>query len=204
MATARNRTWTVTATYRLDFDGALRPNPIHVDDMLTTMFADMPGHIDVSVGHSEWEPVEVPDPAVLNREALVKVVAWVAGEHAKKELGLPSEWDQDWWYHRTHEAGAVDTAPNWCGTAACVAGKVAIMAGGVPDIGDTPGEVADFVIMPDGERRTARTVAQQELGLNDRQADVLFAGSNTYEDILHIAGQILNGEVHPTSNIYPY
>lgn len=135
----------------------------------------------------------------LNREKLIEVVQWVAGEHAKKELGMPSEWDQEWWYHRVVPEGVVvGSNPNWCGTAACLAGKVALMEGGTPSVSSHVGAVSDYVYMPDGEVRPARDVAMKALGLNEDQAEALFYGGNTFEDIVEIAKQILGGELYPS------
>jgi hypothetical protein len=200
MATARKRTVIVNMEYDPNPE---RPEPMGLERQFRELVETLPGHRQVAVDVGFFEDFDVPEPVVVNKPALVKVVAWVAGEHAKKDL--PSEWDQDWWYRRKVDDGTdVDTAPNWCGTAACVAGKVAIMAGGIPEIGTSAGEVSDHVIMPDGSRQTARTVAMRELGLNERQADVLFSGANNYDDIMSIAKQILDGEVHPVSRHYLY
>lgn len=154
---------------------------------------DAEGVVDVWV--KDWTPVQ---EMTLDRKRLVDMVAWVAGEHAKLQLGLPSEWYQGAWLKR---ANTLATTEGGCGTACCFAGKVAIADGGVPvvnELGDwdrmREGMDTGRVVFPDLDPEKEVSVseyARDVLGLTERQADRLFAGSNTYEDIVAVVRDIL-------------
>jgi len=131
---------------------------------------------------------EVPVP---NKQRLIDLATWAAGEHAKKELGLPSEWDQGHWLKRDRDLS--------CGTTCCIAGKVALDDGGVPDGGwhsweDThDGDVSGVLRFPDGQLDSASGHARRALGLTFHQADRLFDGDNGLTDVLAVIGALLNG-----------
>lgn len=111
------------------------------------------------------------NPPELNRELLVKVV-----DHALSA----SNWEQDFWCSKTE-----------CGTAMCIAGFVAIdFLGGVPVFNSVFANTGH--VMYKGRTHLIRTLAKQELGLTEGEADRLFAGSNDEEDVRRISEQILN------------
>jgi hypothetical protein len=134
---------------------------------------------------------EIPGP---NRQRLIDLAVWVAGEHAKKELGLPSEWDQGAWLKR-------QDGVNDCGTTCCVAGKVALDDGAkpVPDYGISgewadlrEGEDSSLVILPGSDESVnVRDYAQKALGLTDAQASLLFEGNNDLDDVLNVIRDLL-------------
>jgi hypothetical protein len=127
---------------------------------------------------------EVPGP---NRKRLIELAVWVAGEHAKQELGLPSEWNQGQWLLRRRGA-------NSCGTACCIAGKVALADGAIP-VYDTRG---DWSTQVDGRstalayfpsldaERPVDDYAREALGLTQSEASQLFEGSNDLERMLEL------------------
>ena len=100
---------------------------------------------------------------------------WKVYDHIKAH---PEEWHQGAWASKTH---------NTCGTAFCFAGHAVMMAH--PDA--EPAWYAehnstDNVVMSDGECREIMTLAMDDLGLSDNDADVLFNGFNRMSD-LHAA-----------------
>lgn len=79
----------------------------------------------------------------------------------------PEEWDQsDWLTCR----GQV---PEWCGTTGCFAGWAVALS--------TPAEQWP----PSQKGESIRTQAARLLGITNLEADYLFAGSNTMQDIKH-------------------
>lgn len=161
----------------------------------------------------------VETPGTVNRPKLIKLAQWAAAEHAKQELGLPSEWNQGSWLRLDEGLGDDPNVPKavvagkTCGTAACMAGKVALDAGGVPVV-VTDGGVdirldderaqddlyfgIDFSRVFIGDADDPVNVsdfAAEELGLNSSQASLLFAGDNTLADVLRVIKDILVGDV---------
>lgn len=136
--------------------------------------------------------VEVPDP--VDRDKLIEVVKWAAGEDAKQKLGLPSEWEQGYWLSYRGEGTGIG-ANGFCGTACCIAGKVALDDGWrpPPELSAWRGNVGATVIKND-EVRSVGPLAREILGLTENQADRLFSGDNTYEDVIRIAREILGVE----------
>lgn len=140
------------------------------------------------------------------RARLVHLAAWAAGEDAKRRLGLRSEWYQGTWFH---------VAPG-CGTACCIAGKVALEDGAVPVITDDDGELVgpkraaklwngplsklvDYDLDGEGvyppgstEPVEVANFAQEALGLTGPQAMALFDGSNDLEDVLRVVAALLD------------
>lgn len=127
------------------------------------------------------------EPTV-NIPLLRKAVEWAEAEAAKPyEL---CEWFQGDWVvtpgaRKTHRAWLErkgqpieGLAAKECGTCYCIAGYAAQVVD--PHFADTD-EVGDT---------TAREVAQEALGITDRQADQLFAGPNTITDVRRIAESI--------------
>jgi hypothetical protein len=137
---------------------------------------------------------DVPGP---NRQRLIRLAQWAAGEDAKRRLGLPNEWEQGAWLTRRDGAAEV----GGCGTACCIAGKVAIEDGGVPvvdELGDwarfSPGYDTSRVVFPEidpDEEVRVEDYAQEKLGLTYNQRAALFSGSNTLDDVLRIIGDLL-------------
>jgi hypothetical protein len=180
-----------TITIKVETTGDVRPVGVVLDAL-----EDAEGVAQVEV-RKVGEVVKV-EP---NRQRLIKLVTWAAGENAKKQLGLPSEWDQGYWVTRDDR---VQFAVDGCGTACCLGGKVAIEDGGVP-VRDEVGDWATFddgittgnVVFPDVDPEEMVSVseyARDALGLTDGQASQLFAGSNSYEDVLRIVGELLAPE----------
>jgi hypothetical protein len=123
-----------------------------------------------------------------NTERLLSLLAWAEGEHEKSERGEPSEWDQGSWITRQRSVP--------CGTACCIAGKVALDDGLEPRISGRSWEaVHDFdstsTVLLDGERLSVPEYAQVALGLDRYQANELFAGGNTIEDLRRIIGGLV-------------
>lgn len=83
-----------------------------------------------------------------------------------------------------------------CGTAMCFAGHTAILAGGKPVFstayGIDPGEELSFgtVRTADGGDRHVSTYAAELLGLDTVDADELFSGDNTLEDLEKLVADI--------------
>lgn len=113
----------------------------------------------------------------VNRKRLIELAVWVAGEDAKRRLGLPNEWRQGTYVKRLN-----------CGTACCVAGKVALDDGCAPIWG---GEYAANATTPDGRRVPIDVYAKEALGLGWAQAWSLFYSDNDLDDVLMIIGDIL-------------
>ena len=90
----------------------------------------------------------------------------------------PANWTQKWWGWRGR-----------CGTSYCIAGH-AVERAGYPMIWEpmVTGYRAGYCRMERGDRPIGE-VAQQLLDLTAGQARLLFAGSNTLEDIEALIGQ---------------
>lgn len=117
-----------------------------------------------------------------NTERLVALGIWAIGQDTRKKLGLPSEWRQENWL--TKAPGVND-----CGTACCIAGKVALEDGATPEWGvnSIGNHTATRVILPSGGTDTVEHYAARALGLNMLQADALFRGGNDlYAVLRHI------------------
>jgi hypothetical protein len=142
----------------------------------------------------------------VDTEYLARLLDWAEAEHEKKLAGEESEWDQGTWidiplYDGTSDSvtPAVEAVANLsCGTTCCLAGKVALDAGAVPSVLGEDGELyltGSLVDLPDGEKEVdVAEFARQRLGLNIDQCGVLFAGSNTIEDLRVLIPAIIGGE----------
>lgn len=147
------------------------------------------------------ETLTLPEP---NRDALIALAQWAAAEHAKKELGLPSEWDQSQWLRK----GVHVPGDGWtCGTSACLAGKTVLDAGWLPAFGEFygDGESTGMIVRvdEDGEEITrshAEEEAQKILGLNSRQAGALFSGDNDLARVLEVISNLLNNPEYLASD----
>lgn len=138
-----------------------------------------------------------PQPDV---KRLIHLAEWAAAQEARRRLDLPSEWDQNHWLLNLGEV-LTEVAP--CGTACCIAGKVTLEDGWLPNAAvDSPenwtiSESEDYVIKVDksgkpvGDARYVPEVAQEILGLTDDQANRLFDGDNDLDDVLDVIVEIL-------------
>lgn len=111
----------------------------------------------------------------------------------------PEEWDQENW---------------WCGSVACFAGHVAMRGKCVPlDERPIDGYVPPRMIprlgnhreinwdmgvysSENGKMTTVREYARDRLGLDDREAELLFASYNTLDNLQHIVKGLVNGDAY--------
>lgn len=134
-------------------------------------------------------------------EYLANLLAWAEEENEKLERGESSEWDQGNWITLPFEYSLLDgrsedlLASVPCGTACCIAGKVALEAGGRPAVvgigTDFPHYAGSLVNMPDGTKVGVDEFAARRLGITGDQAEVLFSGSNDIEDLRLIIGALI-------------
>jgi hypothetical protein len=93
----------------------------------------------------------------------------------------PEEWGQGAWV---------------CGTTACVGGRTCLLSGDMPvlyPIGATGRMRADSVLTSDGVTCDIGYRAEKLLGLTSDQADRLFWGANTLDDVRSMVRQIKGG-----------
>lgn len=131
-----------------------------------------------------------PPKSRVDAERLRHLVAWAESEDAKARAGLPSEWNQGIW-------------SNACGTACCIAGKVALEDGGKPIAIARPCTNATVVSsfrMPDGSEVDTSIYAQSALGLGDHQAEALFESSNDLDRVRRLVDDIIEGREVYTSD----
>lgn len=86
---------------------------------------------------------------------------------------------------------AVLTNASSCGTAMCIAGHAVVMAGHELYF---QGDRA-FYVKPPHLDQTIAGAAQNSLGLTRRNAEVLFSGGNTLDDLWDIVSAITDGAV---------
>lgn len=90
----------------------------------------------------------------------------------------PEQWDQgNWARPAINEKGEVEEDPFACGAKGCFAGWASVFAGG------RWAKDGSSVITPDNRRVSVQTHAMEALGLNDYQANLLFSGGNTIEQM---------------------
>lgn len=94
----------------------------------------------------------------------------------------PEEYRQRLWAKRTA-----------CGTACCVAGW-AVQFTGHNLLFDQDGD-AENVVTTDGDVVSISEVAEQELGLTERQSDKLFYGGNNLAILYTLANKFTEGEI---------
>jgi hypothetical protein len=128
-----------------------------------------------------------------NRERLIALARWAAGEDTKRRLGLPNEWNQTHWFRRPDAAEGTVTDTE-CGTACCIAGKVAAEDGGKPRF-PFGSIVTGEVLMPDGTSHHVRNYAKEALGLDEEQAERLFEAGNSLEDVLNLIAEFIGTEL---------
>lgn len=122
----------------------------------------------------------------VNIPLLRKVVEWAEAEWEKRERGEFCEWDQNDWYTIPQWAAVRQDLPvTACGTAMCIAGYVAYNAD--PYL---RANVDRNGAWSNAQGKHACQIAQEELGLTDEQAEVLFRASNTIEMVREIAEEI--------------
>lgn len=120
-----------------------------------------------------------------NIPLLRKMVEWV---EEQAQLTENREWYQAAWIVVPSEYSWLrDEAENWCGTAYCVAGKVALMDGWKPA---TFRSGMTYAVTKDGEYREVKEVAAGLLGIPGHGSHPLFRGNNTAADIRRIAEEI--------------
>lgn len=172
---------------------------------------------------------EKPEEASQRRKeysALVELACWLGAEHAKMEVGLPSEWQQGTWQGRmTDGSGNLVTeerdGQNWCKTTACAAGHVAIRHGGLFAIYDddspegyrgvsllTEGDALmnwnpDMVVTPDGSAMWVPAYARQVLGLDGQQSGRLFSGKNSYDTMMELLREFIADKKEPSAIVGP-
>lgn len=83
-----------------------------------------------------------------------------------------------------------------CGTAGCFAGHAVLMVGAKPVnleplMGDTGIELTSYVEFEDKVHEIS-ALAQEQLGLTDDQADELFAGFNTIDDVHEFVDEFIS------------
>lgn len=133
----------------------------------------------------------------VNIPLLRKVVEWVESQEALA-FSKDRRWYQGAWFRKDRDADQAvqDRNDPMCGTAMCVAGKVAFDAGWKPVYVDHGGEYlyADDATKG-GVTKPIEEIAAAELGLPWEVADELFGADNTAEHIReiaeHIAGEAL-------------
>jgi hypothetical protein len=155
------------------------------------------------------EPVRQSGP---NRKRLVELATWLGGEHAKDELGLPSEWNQGSWLGVRSGDGVAAPSDAVCSTTACAAGHIALSDGATfavfvddnwedrqpVDVDSLVGQEieglrldGDRAYLPDGSLVHVRDYAKEQLGLTDQQATTLFDGANDFNSMMNIIRNLL-------------
>lgn len=124
---------------------------------------------------------------------LVELAEWAAAQDARRRLGLPSEWDQGSWL--IHDRAGVGLA-GFCGTAACIAGKVALEDGAFPMRNVIEGFTwSDGVVFADGTEVVIEDYARDALLLDYEEADELFRGDNNLEDVLEVVARLIDASL---------
>lgn len=157
----------------------------------------------------------------VNEELLRETLEWAHGEWLKQKAGQPSEWDQGTWLGSMHYAAVKRLAygpggirwdeaeqkvaplnlPKACGTACCIAGRVALVNGWKPE--PAP-EAADPVIVTKGSREEQIDYLAAELlglGPDDEYSWSLFDGGNTIYDLYRIAGHLTDGRIEMPDDV---
>lgn len=139
----------------------------------------------------------------VNVERLIKLGVWAIGQDFRKQLGLPSEWEQGSWITRRASLSKVDH----CGTACCIAGKVALEDGALPIIGAygspdswehaVEGYFTGQIVLPNGDRGTVSEYSEQALGLSELQASKLFDGDNSLDAVLRYIHEYTGVDLTP-------
>lgn len=115
-----------------------------------------------------------------NVTMLVEVMTYV-DEHTE-------QLDQTVWTKRTP-----------CGTVACIAGHTMLMLGWTPwfPVEDEWREITSYFVDPDGDRHYTETAAMGALGLNLKQAELLFHYKNNLVGLRKMVSVLTQGTYVP-------
>lgn len=124
----------------------------------------------------------------VNIPLLRKVVEWV---EEQESLALADRrWYQGAWFRKVKDEAIQNINDPMCGTAMCVAGKIAFDDGWIPEVvvvnSTDPYRYAE-VATKGGETRPIDAIAADLLGIDEYDANELFAGDNSARDIRRIA-----------------
>ena len=136
------------------------------------------------------------DPRIPNRVALIRLYRWAKTEDAKRQRGLPSEWDQvEWIGYR------LDEDCNHCGTVCCLAGKTVMDAGAAP-YGHGQLVTSAMTVFFGAVELEDQTVVEQVpllaariLGLDPESAEELFFEAHDMAEVRASISAILGGDV---------
>lgn len=114
-----------------------------------------------------------------NMTKLHDVLAWATEQDELKRAGKPSEWNQSTWIRWD------GTKQEPCGTACCIAGKIALEEGLRPNTGgyEAPRDWMTAMGQLNGNSIGVDEVAMEVLELTEDQADLLFEGDNNLADL---------------------
>jgi hypothetical protein len=113
-----------------------------------------------------------------NAEKLDKVLAYIEAN--------PKKWDQEEWVPRP-------VNDSYCGTACCIAGNAALLAGCTPLEPDHPAAGGFLMYGPHGGVVSVNAYAKDVLGLDADEADVLFSAGNSPDDLREIVAALKDG-----------
>jgi hypothetical protein len=138
----------------------------------------------------------------VNVELLRDTAQWAYVEWQKDQAGEISHWWQrDWMIALTElaEYGRILQQPDVielavhegesCGTACCIAGRIALTAGWAPDP-----NCYGFAVK-DGQFRNISELARELLGLEGDQAQALFEADNNITDVFVLAHRFTDGAI---------
>jgi hypothetical protein len=204
-ATRNTKVQTLTIEVTVPGDHA---DPSNYSYALSSGFRDYLGLTDTetcNVRLVSFEDARTIYPPI-NEKLLADVVAWAAAEHVRAKITGKSEWHQAAWISQQ----GTDRTGNECGTAFCLAGKVAVTEGWLPEdllrhkldpenyptpyVGADWSRVAPVDIDPDefsDYSRGVSEVAQEKLGLTTSEASQLFEGNNSIERIVELAEEFV-------------
>lgn len=159
-------------------------------DRVTLNKHDSKDNMTDTIYDSDFYHEDPDENPTLNFELLASTVKWARHEWDSQAAGgAQSMWRQ-----------ASYAMPTDCGTAACIAGRVALDAGftSAPELRmwEDAGAFCywrhdtDPPVSLQGNRTPWSTVGQELLGLTTYEARVLFAGGNNIKDVERIAADI--------------
>lgn len=136
----------------------------------------------------------------LNLELLRQHIGWIE-KAASAPDAVDLQWDQSLWVHSTdpdlfepllNEVTGrptgyyrLDVKEGFCNTACCLAGSVAISEGQPQFTRDGADEDFTASFMETGE--PIESFARDQLGLTERESDVMFNGNNSVDDLIRLA-----------------
>lgn len=141
------------------------------------------------IGQSDQSEPRVRSSPNRNKAALVDLAVWAGGEAAKQRLGLPSEWDQRYWFASAEGVGLA----GHCGTAGCLAGRTVLVEGWEPvDWTPSQGDAIGYTLVAKGGvTKEVSDAARDLLGLDEDDADRLFGEDNDFDAVMEIIGELL-------------